>query len=71
MTKNKCTGVILNFGSAGIEGVRRNLFNALAQMELEKYPSGYKLNANEIASRAYEKCEFKDFDDENGFYTIK
>lgn len=70
MTKGKCTGVVLNFGRGGIEGVRKNLFNVLAERELEKAPGKYNINPLEIGNKAYEKCEFKNFDDENGFYKI-
>lgn len=71
MTKSKCIGVVLNFGSGGIDGVRKNLFNALAEIELEKAPGEYNRNPLELGNKAYEKCEFKGFDDENGFYTIR
>ncbi len=72
MAKGKCTGVILDFGPGGIEAVRKNLFIVMADMILkESAPEGFKLTAKELGERAYNCCEFEEFDTHNGFYTIQ
>lgn len=71
MAKGKCTGVILNFGPGGIEEIRKRMCIAYAEIVLRESEHKLDITAEELGVKAYNRCEFKEFDDEDGFYKIQ
>lgn len=79
MAKMKCTEVILNFGPRGkdaIDDFRKNMFIEKARIVLKREAPDMSFNdmeskSIELGMKAYNSCEFEEFDDENGFYTFQ